>query len=316
MVGEFVDDGPNWSVPLSVALVLCSRHRPDDVKEALATIAIQSELPADVVVVDSSDDDRTRDVVSEASSQWPSQGLLRYVHTTPSLTHQRRVGIAQTSSDIVMFIDDDVRVDVDYCKAVLDVFQRDTSGSVHGVGGFIAGQATRRVRTFDVVVGLDSRVEGVMLRSGRNIPVVTEPAGDVDVDWLSGATMSYRRSALDAEPPNDIDFPFEGEDADLSFRIRAHGRLVVTPRARATHLEAQANRVAGAAQAKAELSGRLRRVAQHPGRLSTSAALVAAVAQLLKFGVLGLLTMSRRRLALARGTAEALLAHSGSRNTR
>lgn len=303
-------------MPLSVALVLCSRHRPDDVKGALATVASQTLVPADVVVVDSSDDARTREVVETLSNEWPASGSLRYVHTTPSLTHQRGVGIAQTSSDIVMFIDDDVRLDPDYCAVVLDVFERDVAGSVRGVGGFIVGQMPRRVRRFDVVVGLDSRVEGVMLPSGRNIPVVTEPHHEVDVDWLSGATMSYRRSALETEPPNDIDFPFEGEDADLSFRVRAHGRLVVTPRARATHLESQANRVAGAAQAKAELSARLRRVSQHPGRLSTRAALVAAVAQLLKFGVLGLLTLSGRRLALARGTADALFAHSGSRNPR
>ena len=303
-------------MPLSVALVLCSRHRPDDVQGALATVALQNVLPTDVLVVDASDDERTREVVATFSNEWPSSGSLRYVHTTPSLTHQRGVGIAHTASDIVMFIDDDVRLDTDYCAAVLEVFERDVAGSVRGVGGFIVGQLPRRVRRLDVVAGLDSCVEGVMLRSGRNIPVVTEPDHDVDVDWLSGATMSFRRSALDSEPPNEIDFPFEGEDADLSFRVRAHGRLIVTPGARAMHLESQANRVAGAAQAEAELSARLRRVSQHPGRLSMRAALIAAFVQLLKFAVVGLLTMSGRRLALARGTARALIAHSGSRNTR
>ena len=94
-----------------------------------------------------------------------------------------------------------------------------------------------------------------MLSSGRNIAVVTEPNGLLDVEWLSGAAMSYRRALLDREPPDEVSFPFEGEDADLSFRIGRHARLVVTPHAQYLHLESVVNRVAGAAQAEAELCG-------------------------------------------------------------
>ena len=65
-----------------------------------------------------------------------------------------------------------------------------------------------------------------------------------------------------------MSFPFEGEDADLSFRIGRHARLVVTPHAEYLHLESVVNRVAGVAQAEAELAARLRRVAAAPDRLS------------------------------------------------
>ena len=299
-------DATNCRVSLSVALVICTRHRAADVAGVLATITVQTPIPQLVAVVDSSDDGRTEVLVRNAELAWPSDSTLLYVHASPSLSHQRIVGIAQTQSDIVMFVDDDVRLEPGYCAAVLDVFERDQSGSIGGVGGFIVGQAPRRVRRFDVFVGLDSKTEGVMLRSGRNIPVVLEPAHDADVDWLSGATMSYRRSVLAIEPPDEVGFPFEGEDADLSFRVRAHARLVLTPRARAIHLESQTNRVRGADQAKAELCARLLRVANNPERLSHRAAIAAGVAQLLKFAVIGLVTGSRRRFGLARGTAQAL----------
>ena len=138
------------------------------------------------------------------------------------------------------------------------------------------GQQRRTPRRFDLVVGLDSRREGVMLRTGRNIPIVAQPSNMVRVDWLSGAAMSYRRTLLEREPPDEVRFPFEGEDADLSFRIGKHAQLVVLPTARARHLESQTNRVAGVEQAEAELRARLMRVAQHPNRLSMRAARAAA----------------------------------------
>ena len=294
---------------LSSVVVLCTRHRPHDVEGALVSIAAQTIVADAVVVVDSSTDDRTRLVVATAQALWPEHRQLRYVATTPSLTHQRIVGIAETDSDIVMFVDDDVRLDPLYCEEVLATFANDIDATIGGVGGFIVDQPARRVRVFDVLFGLDSRVEGLMLRSGRNIAVVTEPKRTIDVDWLSGTAMSYRRSMLELEPPDEDGFPFEGEDADLSFRVGGHARLVVNPRARVRHLESQDNRVAGSAQAAAELAARFARVRQHPNRLSHRAALIAAFAQLAKHALVGVLTLSRRHLRLASGTTRALAIH-------
>ncbi len=301
---------------ISHALVLCTRHRSADVVGALATVAIQTLIPPVVLVVDSSDDESTRDVVISAEVTWPGTSELRYIHTTPSLTHQRAIGIANTASEVVHFIDDDVRLDSGYIAGVMAVFahsvnserpEQPSTRMIAGVGGYMTGQGAKlKVKRFDRWFGLDSDHEGAVLPSGRNIPIVTEPKRAVDVAWLTGAAMSFRRSALELEPPDEIGFPFEGEDVDLSFRIGMHGRLIVTPTARYSHLESSANRVAGAQQARAELCARLLRVANNPQRLSHRRAVVAGVAQLIKFSVAGFITASPRRLQLARGTAQAL----------
>ena len=291
---------------LTDALVVCTRHRPDDVAGVLATIAAQTALPADVVIVDSSDDDATLRVVEQAAAAWPAGSTLRHLRTTPSLTHQRVVGIAATQGDIVHFVDDDVRLDPGYVAAIRDEFTRDERASIGVVGGFLTGQTRAAPKRLDVWFGLDSQREGVMLRTGRNIPVVREPRASVDVDWCSGAAMSFRRSILELEPPDEVSFPFEGEDADLTFRARRHARVVVTPKARAVHLEAQTNRVVGAAQAEAELAARLRRVANDPQRLSMRRAMTAAVYQWVKFAVVGIVRRSPRHRALAQGTMAAI----------
>jgi GT2 family glycosyltransferase len=291
---------------LTAALVMCTRNRPDDVDGALTTIAGQTRAPEMVAVVDSSNSAATREIVHERGTQWPSSRPPIHVPSEPSLTHQRRVGLACTVSDVVLFVDDDVRLGPGYVEAVMQVFESDALGAIGGVGGYMVNATPRHVRVLDRVFGLDSCEQGTVLPSGRNIPVVTEPSGRLDVEWLSGAAMSYRRALLDREPPDETSFPFEGEDADLSFRVGRHARLVVTPEAEYLHLESAVNRVAGAAQAEAELAARLRRVAAAPDRLSMRAARVAAVYQLARYTASGVVTLSPRRLAVARGTLAAL----------
>ncbi len=298
---------------LSDVVILCTRHRPDDVAGCLVTISAQTRLAPLVLVVDSSDDAATADVVVAAARQWPAGSKLEYLHATPSLTHQRVVGIEHTSSDVVHFVDDDVRLDPRCLESIMATFEADATHitgqarPILGVGAYMTGQGPRAsVKWIDRVAGLDSDSEGVVLPSGRNIAVTTEPSRTVDVDWLSGAMMSYRRAALALEAPDEVGFPFEGEDVDLSFRIGGHGRLVVNPQARYEHLESQTNRVAGAAQAKAELCARLLRVANNSDRLSHRRAIVAALVQLVKYSVSGAATLSSRRLAIACGTLQAL----------
>ena len=295
------------TVRLTAALVLCTRDRPDDVAGALTTIAAQSRAPEMVAIVDSSRSTATREIVRARGSSWPSSRPPIHVPSEPSLTHQRRVGLTCTVSDVVLFVDDDVRLALDYVDAVMRVFESDTAQEIGGVGGLDVGAPSRRAFVLDRLFGLESRRQGAMLRSGRNVPVTTDPGGMLDVDWLSGAAMSFRRALLEREPPDEERFPFEGEDAELSFRIGRHARLVVEPRAQYLHLESAPNRVAGAAQAESELRARLRRVAVAPDRLSMRAARVAAGYQLAKYTVSGVATLSRRRLAVARGTLRALV---------
>ncbi len=284
-------------------VVLCTRNRPEEVTRCLASIAAQVALPQHVLVVDSSDDDATRRAVHSELVGWPAGSRLEHVPSRPALTHQRAVGLARTQADIVHFVDDDVDLDPGYFAAVGAIFG--AQPDVLGVGGYVTNRAAWRVRRIDTWFGLDSRREGAVLASGRNVPVRTRPDAPIDVDWLSGCAMSYRRAALELEPP-DESYPFEGEDVQLSHRVRRHGRLVVTPEASLVHHESDAGRIAGAAQVQAELATRHRRVVAAGSGLSPRAFWLSAYAQLVKYSVSGVLTMSRRRIEIARGTARAM----------
>lgn len=285
------------------AVVLCTRNRPHEVATCLVTLAAQTEPAATVAVVDSSDDDATRRVVDQLRATWPEGSRLDHVPSRPALTHQRVVGLARTRGELVHFVDDDVELAPEYLAAVRGTFS--TDDAIVGVGGFVVNASRVEARKLDELLGLDARIGGQVLASGRNIALRDEPTAPVDVEWLSGCAMSYRRAVLEREPPNEA-FPFEGEDVELSYRVGRHGRLVVTPTARVVHHESAANRVAGIPQVEAELTTRYRRVVGNPDRLSERAFWISAYGQLVKYAVSGGVTLSKRRLDIARGTARAM----------
>lgn len=291
---------------LSDDLILCTRNRPDEVRACLATVRAQTHVPDRVVVVDSSDGQATEQVVAEAAADWPA-GHIGYRRASPGLTHQRNVGIDATTGDVVHFVDDDTLLDLGYFAAILDVFGADATCEIGGVGGFITNQPEHRFRRVDVWLGLDSAAEGVVLRSGRNIRVYDEPPGDIDVDWLPGCAMSYRRMVFETERPSEEPGPTRmGEDVELSYRVRQRRRLVITPRARLEHLESDAGRASREVFDTVEIVSRHDRVRAGTGHLERRAFWVSVWGQLLWYGGKGLVTLSATRLRTARSTLRAI----------
>jgi GT2 family glycosyltransferase len=219
------------------------------------------------------------------------------------LVHQRIVGLHSTYEPIVHYIDDDTILEPAYVDGILATFGADRAGSLGGVGGFVTDQPEHRFRMIDELLGLDSRHEGVVLASGRNIRVYTEPAHDLDVDWLPGCAMSYRRAVLESEPPNErVGRNRNGEDVELSYRVRQQWRLVVTPRARLRHVTSEVGRPNIERLTTMELVSRWERVHAGTGILDDRAFWVSAIGQLCWYGVKAVVSLSRRRLGIARAT--------------
>ena len=288
-------------------LIVCTRHRPRELRECLETICAQTRIPRTVIVVDSSDDDYSEQVVRELRVRWSASSSLVWIASAPGLVHQRIVGLSKTTHPIVHFVDDDTLLDPGYVAGVLAVFAADAREEIGGVGGYITNQPERRCRRIDERLGLDSRREGVVLPSGRNVRVYGEPPGLVDVDWLPGCAMSYRRSVVEKEPPQlPLDPALVGEDVEWSYRVSRHHRLVVTPGARVVHLESPKGRRRGAELVHVELVSRWHRVNAGTGHLSRRAFWISAWGQLIVYGITAIVTVSRHRWAVARGTTQGI----------
>jgi GT2 family glycosyltransferase len=194
-----------------------------------------------------------------------------------------------------------------YVEGILTTFAADAAQEIGGVGGFVTNQPEHRFRRIDEILGLEHRREGVVLPSGRNVRVYTEPARDVDVDWIPGCAMSYRRTVLDAVPFDErVGRDRNGEDVQLSYRVRQQWRLVVTPKARLAHLESAVERRSIDRLTTVELVSRWERVRAGTGNLKPSAFWVSAFGQLGWYAAKAAATCSRERWAIARATARGI----------
>lgn len=104
------------------SIVLPTYNRADELRETLASLAaIVTSESWEVVVTDNNCTDHTAAVVREAVRAFPVP--LKYVfEKVPGRCAALNAGIAQTSGEVIVTIDDDVRVEPDYLDNVARTF--------------------------------------------------------------------------------------------------------------------------------------------------------------------------------------------------
>ena len=218
---------------LAYSLVIATFERPDDLEITLAGVAAQTRLPREIIVVDSSRDDRT----SEFAARWTGPCPLRYRRTDArSAARQRNEGAALVeaeASPVIGFVDDDITLYPDTCAKVLAVFDADREAKTGGVAVRLEDFHRPEPRSwlwwyYRLQAGYADRTYGARLFGPviNCLPCYTEGDGDlIAADWLNSGCVFYRTALFQREQ-----FPaFEGyssmEDVHLSARIARTHRL-------------------------------------------------------------------------------------------
>lgn len=229
--------------PLAYSLVIATFERPDDLEITLAGVVAQSRPPQEIIVVDSSRDDRT----SALTGRWSGPCPLRYQRShARSAARQRNEGAALidgAASPVVGFLDDDITLYPDTCAKVLGVFDFDNEAKTGGVAVRIEDFERPEPRGwiwwyYRIQAGFADRTYGARLFGPaiNCLPSYTEGEGDlVAADWLNSGCVFYRTALFHREQ-----FPaFEGysfmEDVHLSARIARTHRLYFHKTARCRH---------------------------------------------------------------------------------
>ena len=222
---------------IAVSVIVCTRNRPRDLAACLRSLVGQDRLPSELVVVDASEGDASRDVV-EAVRAAGAIADVRYLRAAPRLTSQRNLGVAAATGDVVTFLDDDVVLASDYLARIVELFEADPL--LGGAEGTVATESLagrrRLANAFRRLFLMNSlgRPRGVK-RSGF-VAYDPWPRRVQPVTSLVGCNMSYRREVFER-------FRFDqwfdgyglGEDQDFSYRVGRTYRLVQTPYARLEH---------------------------------------------------------------------------------
>ncbi len=116
LLADLISSRRAMACELEASVVICTRRRPADLADCLATLSPEIAKGRDIVVVDNGPDAETEAVVREHPG-------VRYVQEPrPGLSRARNAGIAAARGDVAVFVDDDVRPEPGWIEPLLAAF--------------------------------------------------------------------------------------------------------------------------------------------------------------------------------------------------
>lgn len=209
----------------SVSALICTKDRPQELHNCIMCVMQQSVLPAEIIIVDASDNDEPRAVVSSLEARH-GDIPIKYFHTRAHHAFQKNYGIKECAGDIVLLLDDDIEIEKDFINNILAVFD---SRSYDTIGG-VCGNDTACLRTprlslrhiVRVLFFLYGYGNGKFRLSGLHTTNIGLK-GIRKTEYLPGAYTAFRKSVLmDVGLLDDSGLPGGSspfEDVDLSYRV-------------------------------------------------------------------------------------------------
>jgi GT2 family glycosyltransferase len=215
-------------VSVRFSVVIPTKGRPEPLRRTLESVLATDPLPDEVLVIDADEDASARGLVAELHSD---SLPMHYVHTPPSLTKQRNIGIDRAEGEVVVFLDDDVSLPRDLFAKLTKAY---AAGEVVGATGWIVEPHAERAG------GPRSLLRRIVLPGSRRNPghftrfgypqYVVVADGPCDVEFMPGCFMSARRElAAEVRFDEHLGAYALAEDEDFSYRLSRHGRVVYLP---------------------------------------------------------------------------------------
>ncbi|MGP1255674.1 MAG: glycosyltransferase family 2 protein [Kiloniellales bacterium] len=218
---------------IRLAYVVPTKDRPDDLRKLLISLAKQTVMPAQIVIVDGSDPD-----IAWVCNDFPELPLSYVREFPPSLARQRNAGMAALEDDIEVagYLDDDLELAEEATERML-TFWESAGSQVGGAAFSIVNQPLPHP-----VFGWLSRLfllngpqQGKLLRSG--FPTSITPRSEtLPTQWLYGGATLWRRNVI-RKFSYDEWYVGHGflEDVDYSHRVSRAYELRVVADARCWH---------------------------------------------------------------------------------
>ena len=118
---------------MKYTVVIATRNRLHDLQQSVPLILKQSILPAEVIIVDSSENHAA--VVDYISGLESGPVRIEVVKSSTGLPYQRNIGVKYSTTDIIFFPDDDALWFRDTAEKQLKVYQDDRELRISAVGG-------------------------------------------------------------------------------------------------------------------------------------------------------------------------------------
>ncbi|MFN0076462.1 MAG: glycosyltransferase family 2 protein [Prosthecobacter sp.] len=227
---------------LPASAVVPTRNRVGAMGRMLDSLLKQDALPAELIVVDGSEDDETQRVVETFAQSTAGICTVKYLRAeTLGAAVQRNQGVAVAMQPVIWFFDDDILFEPDCVTRLWAAFK--SADDIGGANAMITNQRYQppgRVSRimFRLMGGRGSSFAGRVL--GPAVNLLPEDRDDlpeiVPVEWINLGCTLYRREAL-PEPAFSTHFTGYSlmEDVTLSVIVGRKWKLVNARTARIFH---------------------------------------------------------------------------------
>jgi GT2 family glycosyltransferase len=182
------------------------------------------ERTIELVVIDNASSDGSVEAIREAYAD------VRLIQNSTNLGFGAACnqGIRATDCKFVLLLNSDARLNAQAFQALCDCMERNERCGVAGCR-LIDASGAEVVNTRHFLTPLNQAVELTGIKAGLQYLKRTHRTqldrrlADCAVDWIDGACLLLRRSALDEVGTFDERFFMYSEDEDLCFRLRQRG---------------------------------------------------------------------------------------------
>lgn len=227
----------------TLGFVVATKDRPSELRRMLASLAQQSRLPDQVVIVDAS-----AEAVRAVVEEFPALNISYLRHERPSAAAQRNAGIraVEASIDLIGFLDDDAVLAPGAMEAMMAFWQdapADVGGAAFNCLNPTQGGLQRlKASSLAGWLGLYAAAPGRVMPSGWQTLMGTVER-TMFVEWLPSTASVWRRQVLEE---TSFDEFYDGysycEDLDFSYGVGRRYRLAVVAGAGFYHYPAPGGR--------------------------------------------------------------------------
>lgn len=196
---------------LDLSVIVCTYNREEPLRNLLSDLLTQESTPHEILVADQTPDHELKTVELLGDSRLTVIGLEE-----ANLPAARNAALKQVTGNIVLFVDDDIRLMTSFTRVLLDLFS----------DVLVEGLAP--------VVVFDGMARGSHVERRHRSKDIRQFHGLHRVDSVIGACMAFRRDALMRSGPFDPLFgrvhpSAAGEDHEFTRRFtRAGFRLYLS----------------------------------------------------------------------------------------
>ena len=232
------------SIEVDLSIIIVNYKTPQLLLNCLGTLyAFESRINKEIVVVDNASGDNSRSVVSES---FPAVKWIQ-MNYNAGFARANNEAIRQSAAKAVLLLNSDTLVEDDAVhQSFLKLMQSDylgcgvqllnTDRSPQISGNYFVMGSLNNLLPLPYIGGWVKWLGNLFRVKKPNIP---ETKAEVEVDWINGAFLMVKKSAIDKAGLMDEDFFLYAEEAEWCSRLRKFGKLCIYGQFHVVHLQGE-----------------------------------------------------------------------------